>query len=133
MRPKKPKNGFFLYCEEHREEIERDHPGVGKQGGDVKETLTYANAAELVITVEDHVLQGGYGSAVLELLNRHDIHTPVIRVGWPDKFIEHATTQDELRIKYGLSVESILKRVEKLEIAHQKTLMQNFDHITEVF
>lgn len=100
---------------------------------DEKLTLTYANAAELVITVEDHVLQGGYGSAVLELLNRHDIHTPVIRVGWPDKFIEHATTQDELRIKYGLSVESILKRVEKLEIAHQKTLMQNFDHITEVF
>ena len=36
---------------------------------------------------------------------------PVIQVGWPDQFIEHATTVDDLREKYGLTVENTLARV----------------------
>jgi transketolase C-terminal domain/subunit len=35
----------------------------------------------------------------------------VVRIGWPDQFIEHATTQDELRGKYGLSVENAIAKV----------------------
>jgi transketolase C-terminal domain/subunit len=35
----------------------------------------------------------------------------VVRIGWPDQFIEHATTQDELRKKYGLSVENTVAKV----------------------
>ena len=72
---------------------------------------TYGHEAELVVTLEDHVLIGGYGSAVLELFSEKSVTTPVIRIGWPDKFIEHATTQDELRLKYGLSVENTVARV----------------------
>jgi transketolase C-terminal domain/subunit len=34
-----------------------------------------------------------------------------VRIGWPDQFIEHATTQDELRNKYGLSVENTVAKV----------------------
>jgi transketolase C-terminal domain/subunit len=34
-----------------------------------------------------------------------------VRIGWPDQFIEHATTQDELRKKYGLSIENTVARV----------------------
>ena len=64
-----------------------------------------------VVTLEDHVLMGGYGSAVLELLNEKNVTTPVVRIGWPDQFIEHATTQDELRNKYGLSVENTVAKV----------------------
>jgi 1-deoxy-D-xylulose-5-phosphate synthase len=48
---------------------------------------------------------------VLELFNDQTVTTPVIRLGWPDQFIEHATTQDELRRKYGLSVENVVRRV----------------------
>ena len=48
---------------------------------------------------------GGYGSAVLELFNEKRITTPVIQVGWPDQFIEHASTVEDLRQKYGLTVE----------------------------
>ena len=77
---------------------------------------TYGHEAELVVTLEDHVLIGGYGSAVLELFSEKSVTTPVIRIGWPDKFIEHATTQDELRLKYGLSVENTVARV-KAQIA----------------
>jgi 1-deoxy-D-xylulose-5-phosphate synthase len=57
----------------------------------------YGRAADVVVTLEDHVLMGGYGSSVLELFGDRNIATPVIRIGWPDQFIEHATTQDELR------------------------------------
>jgi 1-deoxy-D-xylulose-5-phosphate synthase len=71
----------------------------------------FGQAAEVVVTLEDHALMGGYGSAVLELFSEKAITTPVVRIGWPDQFIEHATTQDELRKKYGLSIENTVARV----------------------
>ena len=61
--------------------------------------------------MEDHVLMGGYGSVVLEHFSERGIKTPVLRIGWPDQFIEHATSQDELRRKYGLSVENTVAKV----------------------
>ena len=64
----------------------------------------FGRAAELVITLEDHVLMGGYGSIVLEHFNEAQITTPVVRIGWPDQFIEHASSVDYLRNKYGLNV-----------------------------
>jgi len=71
----------------------------------------FGRAAEVVVTIEDHALMGGYGSAVLELFSEKGVTASVVRIGWPDQFIEHATTQDELRRKYGLSVEGIVSRV----------------------
>jgi 1-deoxy-D-xylulose-5-phosphate synthase len=71
----------------------------------------FGHAAEVVVTMEDHALMGGYGSAVLELFSEKGVSTPVVRIGWPDQFIEHATTQDELRRKYGLTVENTVARV----------------------
>jgi 1-deoxy-D-xylulose-5-phosphate synthase len=71
----------------------------------------YGRAADVIVTLEDHALMGGYGSAVLEAFSEKGITTPVVRIGWPDQFIEHATTQDELRQKYGLTVENIVAKV----------------------
>lgn len=71
----------------------------------------FGRAAEVVVTVEDHVLMGGYGSSVLELFSEKGVSTPVVRIGWPDQFIEHASSQNELRAKYGLSVENIVAKV----------------------
>lgn len=84
----------------------------------------FGRAADLVMTLEDHVLMGGYGSAVLELFSEKSITTPVIRIGWPDQFIEHATTQDELRKKYGLTVENTVTRV-KAQFEETKMLQAN--------
>ncbi len=70
----------------------------------------FGKAADLVITLEDHALMGGYGSAVLELFSEKSVTTPVVRIGWPDQFIEHASTQDELRKRYGLTVENIVAK-----------------------
>ncbi len=63
----------------------------------------FARGADLVITMEDHVLPGGYGSLVVEHLTDQGIATPVVRIGWPDQFIEHASSVDYLREKYGLT------------------------------
>ena len=59
----------------------------------------------LVVTFEDHVLAGGFGSAVLETLNELRIDVPMIRIGWPDEFIEHGKVET-LREKYGLTAEA---------------------------
>ncbi len=81
---------------------------------DAGATEFFARAAEVVVTIEDHVLPGGYGAAVLELLNEKRIATPVERVGWPDQFIEHASTVDDLRQKYGLTAGHVAARVKAL-------------------
>jgi 1-deoxy-D-xylulose-5-phosphate synthase len=83
---------------------------------DAATTEFFARGADVVLTMEDHSVVGGYGSAVLELLNEKGIHKPVVMIGWPDQFVEHATTQDELRQKYGLTVENAVARArESLE------------------
>jgi len=71
----------------------------------------FGKAADVVVTMEDHALMGGYGSAVLELFSEKGVTTPVVRIGWPDQFIEHASTQDELRRKYGLTAENAVVKV----------------------
>ena len=58
----------------------------------------YAPNVDVILTLEDHVLAGGYGSAVLEALSNARITTPVVRIGWPDQFIEHGKP-DDLRAK----------------------------------
>ncbi len=69
----------------------------------------YGNKCGLLITLEDHVLAGGFGSAVLESLNVQELTIPLVRVGWPDSFIEHGKV-DSLREKYGLTAEAALAK-----------------------
>jgi 1-deoxy-D-xylulose-5-phosphate synthase len=62
------------------------------------------------VTFEDHVKMGGFGSAVVEALEEMGSAVPVVRIGWPDQFIEHGKI-DDLRIKHGLSVDAALTQV----------------------
>ncbi|WP_058189498.1 1-deoxy-D-xylulose-5-phosphate synthase [Terracidiphilus gabretensis] len=64
----------------------------------------FANRVAAFVTFEDHVKTGGFGSAVMEALEEMDCRVPVVRIGWPDQFIEHGKV-DALRQKYGVSVE----------------------------
>jgi len=81
----------------------------------------FGKAADIVVTLEDHALAGGYGSAVLELFSEKAVTTPLVRIGWPDQFIEHASTQDELRKRYGITVENIIAKV-KSQFAEPATV-----------
>ena len=70
----------------------------------------YARSVDAIVTLEDHVLKGGFGSAVLEELNTLGLTTPVVRIGWPDQFIEHGKP-DALRAKYGITVDAMLAQL----------------------
>ncbi|MBI1911948.1 MAG: 1-deoxy-D-xylulose-5-phosphate synthase [Deltaproteobacteria bacterium] len=78
-----------------------------------------------IITVEENALQGGFGSAVLELLEEHGVKIPVKRIGVPDEFVEHGT-QDELRAKYGLNAEGIEEAVKSILRENKKSIKVAF-------
>ena len=67
---------------------------------------------EHIITVEDGILNGGFGSEVLEYINDHGYTTKVHRMGIPDKFIEHGSVK-ELRKLIHLDAEAICKAIEQ--------------------
>jgi 1-deoxy-D-xylulose-5-phosphate synthase len=73
--------------------------------------LSQAALVPLIVTLEDHVLTGGFGSSVLEALQEADCPTAIERIGWPDKFVEHGSSVDALRAAYGLSLQDMHKRV----------------------
>jgi 1-deoxy-D-xylulose-5-phosphate synthase len=72
---------------------------------------SHAACIPLIVTMEDHVLAGGFGSAVLEALQDAECPTAVERIGWPDKFVEHGTNGELLRAAYGLAPDEIHRRV----------------------
>ncbi len=73
--------------------------------------IYWARRVPHLVTVEDHVLAGGFGSAVLELLAEEGIKkTQVTRIGYPDCFVEAGTIQ-ELHDMYGLNEEGIYRAV----------------------
>ena len=70
----------------------------------------FAGGCDILCTIEDHVLHNGFGSAVIEHLSDQGIKTPVVRIGWPDEFIEHGTVPI-LRQKHGLTVEATVQKI----------------------
>jgi 1-deoxy-D-xylulose-5-phosphate synthase len=75
-----------------------------------------------IITIEENVLQGGFGSAVLECLNDHGVSGYTLkRLGIPDTFVEHGS-QSRLRTKYGIDADAIVKAATQLLRDHSRQL-----------
>src|SRR5436853_44 len=70
----------------------------------------FARSVEVVCTIEDHVLYNGFGCAVMEHLHSQMINTPVVRIGWPDQFIEHGAVPI-LRKKHGITTDALVEKV----------------------
>ena len=70
----------------------------------------FARSVGVICTLEDHVLHNGFGCAVMEHLHTEMIHTPVVRIGWPDQFIEHGTIPI-LRKKHGITADALVEKV----------------------
>lgn len=66
-----------------------------------------------IITIEDGSIIGGFGSGILELMQELQLNNKVLRLGIPDRFIEHAT-QSEQYEECGYNTNSILKAVENI-------------------
>ena len=74
----------------------------------------WAKRVGKVLTVEENVLQGGFGSAVLELFQERGLFSiQVKRLGIPDLFVEHGS-QALLRGKYGIDEDGIFKGVREI-------------------
>ena len=79
----------------------------------------YAKRVSVFVTFEDHVKMGGFGSAVVEALDEMGCTLPVVRIGWPDQFIEHGKV-DDLRQKHGLSVDAAMQQVLPLLVGRRR-------------
>ena len=73
--------------------------------------LELARTHGRIVTLEENALQGGFGTAVLELLEQHDLTgVPVLRLGYPDRYIPQGE-QHELRAMLGLDTTGIASSV----------------------
>ena len=70
-----------------------------------------ACGCDLVVTLEDNVLAGGFGAAVLEDMADEGLSAPVLRLGLPDAFVPHGSV-DELLADLGLDAEGVAKSIE---------------------
>ncbi len=79
---------------------------------DVAVILRGANHA--IVTIEDHHRHGGIGTGIAEKIAEVEWHPPLRRIGYPDVFPSGYGTQDEMRARYGISVDNIIKTVQEL-------------------
>ncbi len=64
----------------------------------------------MIVTLEDNAIQGGAGSAVNEFILQESLNIPILNLGIPDTYVEHATREEQLE-EIGLTSEAIVERV----------------------
>ena len=69
-----------------------------------------ANSHDLLVTIEENVVMGGAGSAVLEALQRNRIKAAVLQLGLPDRFVDHGDSALQLK-SCGLDKDGILASI----------------------
>lgn len=80
---------------------------------DTEAVLSAACETRAVVTLEEHSVIGGLGSAVAEVLAEAETaHVPFKRFGLPSAFVAHVGSQEYLRAKYAISEEEILRSLE---------------------
>ena len=78
---------------------------------DLNLLIQQAKNSKLLVTFEDGVLAGGFGSAILEALAQAAIPCRVLSIGWPDRFIPHATDVETLRKLHQLDPPNVSARI----------------------
>lgn len=82
--------------------------------------LEICSRVQMVVTLEEHVLAGGFGSAVLEMLADAGVRTPVHRFGIGDVFVEHGDVE-VVRRSLGLDTESIIAEIRNLAVSLRRS------------
>ncbi|MFW5605720.1 MAG: 1-deoxy-D-xylulose-5-phosphate synthase [Prevotella pectinovora] len=102
------------------EMMENDGDGISVAHYDMRfvkpldENLLKEVAAKFkhVITVEDGVREGGFGSAVIEWMEDNGQHLDIVRLGLPDHFVEHGTVA-QLQSIVGIDAEGIRRTIKE--------------------
>lgn len=66
-----------------------------------------------IITVEDGTVVGGFGSAILEFMNKHNYKAEIKILGIPDRLVEHGTPK-ELHRECGYNAEAIAEAIREM-------------------
>ena len=74
--------------------------------------LPLASKIQTVVTMEEGTLIGGFGSAIVELLNDNEVNIPVYRIGIPDVLVDHASP-DQSKEKLGLMPDQMADKIIK--------------------
>jgi len=83
--------------------------------------LNLAKDGYKILTIEEGVELGGFGSSILEFYAMNDIDIDVEIIGIPDKFVTHGNIT-ELRDFIGLSVDNIINKVKIIDKKHKKRI-----------
>ena len=79
--------------------------------------IEIASTHDVIVTLEDNAIQGGAGSAVSESLAKQGVTIPVLHLGIPDHYIEHAEREAQL-VEIGLSAEGIVGQINDFTTTH---------------
>ena len=79
---------------------------------DEKVILEIASKHDLIVTLEDNAVQGGAGSAVNEYMNKEKLQNTVLNLGIPDRYIEHATREEQLE-EIRLTGKGIIQQIQE--------------------
>jgi len=74
--------------------------------------MPLASRIKKVVTMEEGTLIGGFGSAIVELLNDDEVNIPVYRIGIPDVLVDHASP-DQSKEKLGLKPDQMADKIVK--------------------
>jgi len=86
--------------------------------------MSWAKRIGRIITIEENVLQGGFGSAVLEMFQEASYFPRAfVRIGLPDTFVQHGG-QSTLRNLYGIDVDAIVRTAEELLKKHHGQVLR---------
>ncbi len=90
---------------------------------DARAVLGLARSVGRVVTVEENVVMGGFGSAVSECLDKHGMqHVPLHRIALPEEFVLHGK-RDELLQQCGLDADGLLANVREFVRTSQRQLL----------
>jgi len=67
---------------------------------------------EKIVTLEESTIVGGFGTGVLEFLAERNLKNDILRIGLPDKFVDHGT-QEELHKLIGIDTDGIVEKIKK--------------------
>lgn len=84
--------------------------------------VAHAKDIPVIVSVEEHIINGGLGSAVAEIISEESFDEPkkFKRIGIPDAFAHHYGNQNDLMNTYGISTNNIIKTIKKLRSAYIK-------------
>ena len=80
---------------------------------DTQMLMEAASKHTLVVTMEENVINGGFGEHITRFYNEHGIYVNVLNIAIPDEYVEHGNV-DILYHEVGIDADTILKRIKEV-------------------